>query len=151
MSKPIGWGKGIAFVYVFFAVAILSMVIYASFQRVDLVARDYYDREIRYQQQIDRMARRDSLLAHVIIEHDLPQQMVRLRFPDVFLSKRIQGSIHLFRPSDGRLDRRFPIALDENGLQSIDVGKFSRGNWKLLLDWRADSLDFYQEQLLYLE
>ena len=55
------WGKGIAAVYICFVVIILGFVFYFMNQDVDLVTHKYYDEEIKYQEQIERMKRTNEL------------------------------------------------------------------------------------------
>ena len=49
------WGKGIFIFYSLFVVAILSVVYFAFTQEVNLVSEDYYQQEIAYESQIERI------------------------------------------------------------------------------------------------
>ena len=49
------WGKAIVLTFVLFAGFIGIMVFWMHRERIDLVRDDYYQTEIGYQQQIDRM------------------------------------------------------------------------------------------------
>ena len=145
------WGQGIAIVYGVFVVFMLSAVFFSRFHQVDLISRDYYDREMSYQSQINRIVLRDSLGAHVRMEYIPNDKQVRLAFPQQFAAESVRGTIQLFRPADAGLDRTIPVAPDKSGVQLLDLSKTAKGNWKLLISWSADTLDFYEEQSIYVE
>ena len=48
------WGYGIMVLYISFALAILFLVYKCTQHPVDLVSPDYYDKEIKFQQQYDK-------------------------------------------------------------------------------------------------
>jgi hypothetical protein len=151
LPKGRGWRNGMIAMPVIFAVMILGMIIAAQFQRTDLVAQDYYDRGIHYQQQIDRMVRRDSLAARVECTYEPAAHHILLRFPPTYPTASITGTVQLFRPSDATQDRTISLAVAADGIQTIDVGALTNGRWKLLIQWQADSLQFYQENDFYRE
>ena len=47
------WGKGIVLVYACFVVGMLYLVFQSKQQKIDLVVDDYYQQELKFQQQID--------------------------------------------------------------------------------------------------
>lgn len=150
-SQGSGWRNGMIVVPLAFAVMILGMVVAAQFQRTDLVAPNYYDRGIQYQQQIDRMIRRDSLQARVGCSYEADVQQIKLQFPSSYAAGVITGTIQLFRPSDAALDRMIPIDADITGSQVVDMHDYAMGRWKLFIQWQADTLQFFQEYAFYRE
>ena len=52
----LSWGYKIAFVYIIFVAGIGFLVFKASSQKFDLVTKDYYDQELKYQEVIDQAA-----------------------------------------------------------------------------------------------
>ena len=146
-----GWRNGMIVVPLAFAIMIIGMVIAAQFQRTDLVAQDYYDRGIHYQEQIDRMVRRDSLSARVDCAYEPDAQQIKLQFPRTFADASIKGTMQLFRPSDATEDRIIPIDAGVGGMQVINISSLAKGRWKLLIQWQTDTLQFYQEYVFYRE
>ena len=55
MKLQISWGTGIVIAFAIFMAVTVSTAVYMMNQDVNLVADDYYDQEIKYQQQIDRI------------------------------------------------------------------------------------------------
>ena len=49
------WGWKIALVYTLFALMTLGFVVLGSMKKVNLVEKDYYEKEIKYQEQIDKI------------------------------------------------------------------------------------------------
>jgi len=54
-----------------------------------------------------------------------------------------QGRIQLYRPSDARLDRDLPLALDVNGLQRLDAKRLHAGPWNIRVQWSVDGEEFF--------
>jgi hypothetical protein len=52
----LSWGYKIMFVYIAFVAGMGFLVFKASSQKFDLVTKDYYDQELKYQQVIDQAA-----------------------------------------------------------------------------------------------
>ena len=51
----ISWGTGIAATYIIFVLATLGMTYAMMTKNVDLVSTNYYEKEIKYQEQIDKI------------------------------------------------------------------------------------------------
>lgn len=140
------WGKGIAAVYIFFVVIILGFVFYFMNQDVDLVTHKYYDEEIKYQEQIERLKRTNELEEKPKIE--VENQTLKLVFPKMLLEKQISGTINFYRPADKSRDFTININLDKNGMQQITPGKLNTGLWKIKVLWISDGLEYYNEQII---
>jgi nitrogen fixation protein FixH len=131
------WPLSIAAVYTVFATAMIGFAVYASTNhRVQLVAPDYYDQEIKYQQRMEQEERSRDLLVFETTDVEL-----RLRFRDA----RAAGAIRLYRPSDAALDRNVPIELDATGCQVIQSADLARGLWKARVSWTSGGQDFFKE------
>lgn len=141
------WGVGIAVVYGAFMLVMIGIVVASRFQPVDLVSRDYYDKEIAYQKQIDRMQRSQNDGMILGIERSADDGTLTVTFPESIATKLVTGHLKLFRPSSAALDRNFEIAAVAS--QQFDAGKLARGLWKIKIDWQVDSLQYYHEQELY--
>jgi hypothetical protein len=114
------------------------MVVVSMRQSIFLVAPDYYDQEIKYQSQIDKMQATSDSNASIKIVNN--QDKIELEF-SVIPEK---GEILFFRPSDATLD--FTVAVLNEKVQSISKSKFSKGFWKMKISWRANGKEFYTEK-----
>lgn len=147
MSKPIRnlWPISIA---TFFALAItfiLCFIAWAVQQREDLVSADYYEREVRYQSQLDSLNRSQTVAARTVVTFEPAGQTIIVTLPEA-QTPGVTGSIHLYRPSDARLDRELPLALAADGTQRLDARPLAAGLWKVRVKWNANGQDYFLDQ-----
>jgi len=132
----------------FFVVAILFIVAFIAFamrQREDLVSADYYEREVRYQSQLDSMNRSQALAAQTVVTFEPAQQVIVITLPPA-QTQGATGNIHLYRPSDARLDRNVPLALNAAGIQRLDAKDLRDGLWKVRVRWNVLGKDYFVDQ-----
>jgi hypothetical protein len=145
------WPLGIAIIYIAFVLILVALIIFSRFQRVDLVTEDYYDREIKYQQQINRIDRAQSLSEPVHWIHDNKKRVVIVNFPPDFNPDQIQGNILFFRPSDAKQDRVVAVNLSADGTQQISTQNLTPGLWKLKVFWHVNKIEYYEEGILIVQ
>ncbi len=143
------WGKKIAALYIGFVVLVVGMVIFAMTKNTDLVSDNYYEKEIKYQEQIDKEKRTKELPEQVKIEY--LGSYVSVKFPQTYNSKDIKGNILFYRPSEASRDFRLNIEPDENGEQKIVTNKFSKGIWKVQINWKMNGTEYYNESSIRIE
>jgi nitrogen fixation protein FixH len=138
----------------FFALAILGSVIFVSFclrHPVDLVAADYYEQEIRYQGQIDRIRQTQSLAASAAAKYDPQTRTITVSLPPDQAQGQASGTIHLYRPSTERQDRQIPLAPGTDGVQTIDARDLLPGLWKVRVSWTVGRQEYYLDQRIVVE
>ncbi|MBI2949879.1 MAG: FixH family protein [Verrucomicrobia bacterium] len=135
----------------FFAVFITFMagfITFAARQRMDLVRADYYEDEILYQRQIDRVKRTHPVRSEVAIALDAAQERLNVTLPVANSESPITGRIHLYRPSNASLDRELDLALKPDGTRQVAVKDLLPGLWRARLIWSVDGQEFYCDQPL---
>ena len=142
------WGNKIFLVFVVFAGIIITMVVISFRQNIDLVAEDYYEQEIQYQDQIDRLENSQRLKALHKFSYVRTNQNGILHFPSELQGRNTEGTIYFFRPSDASLDREFALKLDEQGKQTIGLENLHPGFWKVKIQWKQGGQEYYSEQTL---
>ncbi len=145
------WGIGVFVLYGSFVLFILACVGFASFQRFDLVEEGYYDKGIKYQDQIDRVARTQNLIERPSITVDTYDRTLVVTFPQQFPADRVSGTLLLFRPSNAHWDRTEPLQLNEEGAQKIPLAGLPHGQWLVKLEWSFDAVQYYSEETLFLK
>ena len=113
---------------------------------MDLVGTDYYDQEIRYQDQIDRLRRTAAVGAAVQVKYTPGR--IEILIPTEHLSKGVVGAVHFYRPSDARLDHEIPLAVNTVGKQSIVTAGLSRGHWRVRVGWKSGGEEFYHDETI---
>jgi nitrogen fixation protein FixH len=143
------WGAAIAAVYIAFAGATLSFVIFAVGRPVELVSADYYEQSLQHDRHRQAIANADAFgsAVRVAAAEDAPAIDVSMPAEQ---SGGVTGVITLYRPSNRGADRVVPLSLDAEGHQRVAVDGAARGRWVIKLAWRAGGQDFYREQAVLL-
>ena len=104
------WGKGILLSIIAFIGIIMTMVIISvRMDGIELVRDNYYEAEIKYQEQIDRESS-TLLLDREVLAFDSQSKAVILDLP-----LGAKGNLNLYRPSDVSLDQSLPVEIIESG------------------------------------
>lgn len=148
MGNASRWPVGIAATYIAFVIIVIGIVIFSTYHKVDLVSEDYYEQEIKYQQQIDRINRTRALSKSVEWHYDKQLRLLTLHFPEELESRRVQGQVLFFRPSDARQDNLIELQLTSGNTQIINTQHLIPGLWKLKIFWKVNDRDYYTEGTL---
>jgi len=143
------WGTGIFMLYTGFALATIALVIFAMNKKVDLVTDNYYDKELKYEEQIQKEKNLGLLSEKPVVE--LLKDSIKINFPAVFNSDSLKGSLHFYRPSDSGKDFEMDLKPDKNNLQVVSTYKFAKGMWKLKINWFYNNQGFYTEKSLFIQ
>ena len=125
----------------------MRFVIFAVRSPTDLVSRDYYRDEIRYQQRIDseKRAQKDPYAPTVVL--DKSDRTCIVHFPG---TPPENGTLMLYRPSDAKLDRTIPVQLDGQQNQSLNLADAAAGLWRLRIEWTRSNETYFSEEVLIL-
>ena len=149
-KSGMGWPVGIIIGYMIFVGATLGFVFFTFTVPVNLEKVDYYESTLQYQDQIDRVSRTMALAEQVRFELSDDRANLNIHFPGEHAVRGIIGRIHLFRPSDFRLDREVEIATDSLGWQTIPVQGMQHGHWIMKVSWDAGGEEYYWQKELSL-
>lgn len=137
----------------FFAIAICGcavFVIFCNLHPAELVARNYYEQEVLYQDRIDNIKRARELPATASISYDSSRQEIVVVLPVAAGGALPSGKVELYRPSDAKQDRSLKLAVDKAGRQTIDARTLQPGLWKVRLSWASGMQEYYCDQNLVL-
>ncbi len=139
------WPIGIIAFFALALVFLVTFVIWASHQREDLVAQNYYDNEVRFQKQLDQMNRTQRLESQVAVAYDAVLRNITVTLPAAQAANAV-GQIKLYRPSDAALDRSVPLAVNRNGVQQLDAKSLPNGLWKIRVQWSVDGEEYFLDR-----
>lgn len=142
------WGKGIFLVMTGFAVMMATFMYRAYHAQEELVADNYYEQEIRYQQQIDKLDNASKLGGK--LQMDVIGGELVISFPQGVQGERITGELYLQRPSDARADERIPFTV-ENGELHIPVSDRMKGLYKVQLEWSVGDEKYLTNDRIYVQ
>jgi hypothetical protein len=142
------WGKRILFVYIGFVAMIAFMIVRTMGEKVELVSGDYYQEELRFQQQIDRSNAVKELGAVPVITAGA--EAIEILFPDTLMQQEISGKVRLYRPSDASKDVELELGPDADGRQLIPTDELLTGLYDIKLSWTSGGEEFYYERSIYI-
>ena len=137
------WGWKIAIVLAIYMTGIISVVWYTMTLDVNLVAEDYYQQELAYEEQIDRMKNSEALENRPTVNFSSDRNYVILTFPKELYPEK--GLITFFRPSDFKQDRKFKLELDDENQQGFVTASLKPGLWRAKVLWEKDGKSYYDE------
>ncbi len=140
------WGNAIILVFILFAGFIGTMVYLMHLERIDLVRDDYYQDEIAYQRQINRVANSRQIDATAFIQYVPTSHEIRLTLPDSLQ----RGTFLLYRPADRRQDVRLTLNTATPTTSVIAMQGKPGGLWRAQLTWTNGQRDFYTDRKLTL-
>jgi hypothetical protein len=140
------WGKSIILAFVLFAVFIGVLVFVCVRQDINLVSKDYYQEELAYQQQIDRLNNTRGLEAKPVM--NVRGNVLEIQFNQ--FGNMEQGELKLFRPSDVRFDKLFTLQSSAETLQRLDVSALPRGMYRAKMKWSMKGKEYFFEDVISL-
>ena len=138
------WPLGIIVTFALFFIGMASVVVIAATHREHLVNNNYYEQELKYQSQIDTVARTQTSGAQLAF--DAATGAVVIHLPGAQRAQKFSGAIELYRPAAPDLDQKFPLTPDAAGTQTLDVSKLTPGLWLVRVQWNAAGADYFLEQ-----
>jgi hypothetical protein len=145
------WPRIIIGFFILFAIFIGNFVRMAMKSDVDLVSKDYYQKEIAYQQHMNTVAQTKENNAEIQVTLAEAAGQLVVAFPEFFAGQKVSGSVKFFRPSDAKLDFEIPLNLNDSRQQFIPVDKLKKGLWKVQISSKANGKSYFTEQTINLK
>jgi nitrogen fixation protein FixH len=136
------WGTKIAFLYLSFATMIGVMVYKSVTQSVDLVAPNYYEQELKYQDKIDGINNLSADSKAIIITQG--ENSISFNFLKEMGAPK--GHILFFKPDNAASDIETEIKTDNEGVQTIDAKALTKGTYLVKIDWKIGDKKFFKEE-----
>jgi hypothetical protein len=133
------WGKGIVIGMVTFMGFIIFLVVGLMMNRVDLESEDYYKREINYEQEIKAQENANNLEAKIEISSN--KEFVVVKVPE---GEFQEIELHLTRPNDKKMDKRFKIQGTKSFL--IDKKELEKGVYTVELSYMVNNKPCLQKE-----
>ncbi len=144
--KKVSWGTGIVILISGFLLLTLGMVVFAFSQRVDLVEKNYYEKELGFQKHIDSQT--NALSLKTPVAYTAKGFEMRITIPLTETGKIAQGKVAFYKPSDSRSDLLFPLSTDSTGLFTISLIGKPLGIWKVSVEWKSGdpAIEYYSDK-----
>ena len=145
------WPYAIITWFIIFAAALVAWVSVTVRLKTDLVSKDYYEEEVRFQRQLERLSRTAAIRSQMNFSYDAKQREVLIQLPVSHLTPKPTGQIHFYRPSNASLDLKVPLSTDVKGAQHIGSNTLRGGLWNVRLQWTAAGEEYFVEQVIVVD
>ena len=140
------WPWAIVLTFVLFISGTIGLVVMACSQKVDLVSANYYEQELKFQGQLERMKRATELGPQAAVTYVAAKESITISLPPEQVRQEVRGQIQLYRPAEAGLDRKMELQPDSHGTQSLDARGLKPGLWKIRVSWTAGKQDYFIDQ-----
>ena len=142
------WGNKLIIVFIVFAALMATLVYKATQTKFELVSKDYYQDELRYQDKIDGAANA-ALEAPISIQ--LKDEIISIEFPDAQKNANITGEAWFYCSVDATKDKRFVLSVDSTGIQRIERKGLQKGDYQVKISYEINQKKYYVAQQLHLQ
>jgi hypothetical protein len=137
------WGYKLMVAFIVFAVMILYLVVRCFNTTFELVDKDYYKSELKYQEVIDGSGRANTLSSSPVFTQN--GKSITLQMPDEMKDQQVTGTIYFYCAYDSNKDKKFHLEVDKNGKQ-VFGGSITPGSYIVKLDWSQSGKTYYTEK-----
>ncbi len=138
------WGTGITLFIIIYMLSILFRVYLTTKHPVSLVEKDYYPKGLQYEERIHETINAIPLRTQFVIKQ-LTKEVV-FYFPKM---NPDTSNLHVFRPSDEKLDISCEVNTDSSNTMRFPVSKFHKGKYIIKLYWVENKKGYYIEKNFY--
>jgi len=139
------WGIRITLLYLGFVAIILTLVFTSYANETELESKDYYARELKFQDQID--AERNLAQLTQPIAYKVTGQGVELTLPKEIVAPDLRGTVFFMRPSDSSKDKTVLLATNQDGVQLLSPG-LDKGVYKMQISLKSGGKNYYKEAVI---
>lgn len=140
------WGNKLLLTFIVFGIGMFYLVYRSMRTNYDLVEKDYYNQELRYQQKIDATNRTNALRSSLVLEQT--EQGVHVQLPFEMKNKNLNGDIWFYCAYDAGKDKKISLRPDSNARQLIPLQELEPGNYTVKLNWTESGQTYYAEKTL---
>ncbi len=134
-------------------IAILSFVGFMAFMvykchttEFQLVEKEYYKSELKYQQVIDAAQRAGKLTGQLKVTRQGDRIIVQL--PEEMKQQAVTGSMWFYCAYEAGMDKKITLEPDAEGIQVLDAAQFKPGSYTVKIEWTANEESYYREEQL---
>lgn len=142
----INWGYKILILYSVFVLGIMLLVFKSTQQKFDLVQKDYYAEELKFQNVINATANAKNLGGELVTIRKGCRLLITL--PKGFQTTSVKGIAHLYYAADENRDisKNFETI---NGTFDIELLTIMSGSYTLKLNVEMKGEPYYYEQKIF--
>ncbi len=146
----ISWGTSIVISFALF----ISFILYFVFKVQtnskydnELVVDEYYKKDAKFGAEMLRVQNAEDLTEKPVVTAS--NGAISISFPKQFDSKKVNGTVSLYRPSNKKLDFEIPLSLTNSTLL-IPKKSLVGGRWDITIEWQYQGKLYTTKEDLYL-
>ncbi|HSU50249.1 MAG TPA: FixH family protein [Segetibacter sp.] len=139
------WGTKLLLVFTAFALLMSTLVYMCMKQKFELVSKDYYKDELRYQDKIDGMNNANKI-GNVLIQEN--QENVSIQLPKEVQGLALKGQATFYCTVNSLNDRTLPLEVNDEGFMLISKTKLAKAKYLVKLNWQIGNDLYYTEKKL---
>lgn len=140
------WGNKLFLTFIVFGASMMYLVYRSVNTNYELVEKDYYKSELRYQQVIDGTNRVNQLSSAVKIEQT--NAGITLELPQEMKEKDISGDVLFYCAYAQKKDKKFSLQMDNNGVQVFPPNAISPGSYTVKITWSSEGKNYFSKKNL---
>ncbi len=138
------WGQKLITVFIVFAIGMIYLVYRCMHVNTDLVTKDYYKDELKYQDVIDGARMANSLSGEIKLSQD--EKLVTVQLPAEMKIGNVSGDIWFYCAADIKKDRHISIETNSDAIQCISKKIVLTGKYTVKFDWTNRNKHYHAEQ-----
>lgn len=142
----LNWGHKLTIFICAFAGMMLVLVYKSTQTNFDLVTKEYYKDELRYQEVIDGTKRANELTTKASVTS--AGELVNIQLPAELKGLSISGTAWFYCAADAKRDIKLPLAVNANGLQQVSKHLLLPGRYTVKLSYTAGKQQYNSETSL---
>lgn len=140
------WGNKLLLTFVVFASGMSYLVYRSMHVNFELVEKDYYKSELRYQDVIDGTNLANKLDSTVSLQQN--DNGVLLKLSQEMKNKIISGNIWFYCAYDEKKDKKFQLDVAPDGTQQFQSAIILPGSYTVKVSWTSDGKNYFAEKKL---
>lgn len=136
------WGNKIVWVFICFALLMGTLVYKCTQQNFELVSKDYYSDELKYQDKIEGTINANKI-SDVILSQD--DKTLFIQFPKELQDSNIAGTIWFYCTAKASNDRKFPISVDTHLRMLVDKKNLAKTRYLAKISWQTNGQLYFKE------
>lgn len=141
------WGYKITIGFSAFVLLIGFLVYKAMNTEFDLVTKDYYKEELKYQDKLDAIKNANKISELAV---ELSNGNVVIRFPEEVKNLGITGEAWFYCKTNASNDRKFALTHLEDGKFSVPKSELRPERYYVKVSYKAGETTYYSEELIEL-
>ena len=140
------WGNKLLLTFLVFAAGMGFLVYRSVTTNFELVEKDYYKEELRFQQQIVGTREANNLSSAVTLLQN--ETGIHLQLPAEMKAKTVTGEVWFYCAYNEKKDKKYVLQTDQEAFQSFTLREVEPGNYTVKINWKDGSKNYYSEKQL---